>query len=133
MPHWKFTIAYDGSPFNGWQVQPGLPTVQALVRWDPVWHASLELSGRTELGFPPAVRMATIDGVPDAVAAVLDDLRLPATGEILGPVPLGEDKERALVRTSRAEGRALADAVRVRTARKDPDPVRVRMDPLDLL
>jgi primosomal protein N' (replication factor Y) len=114
-----------------------LPTVQALVRWDPVWHANLELSGRTELGFPPAVRMATIDGVPDAVNAVLEELRLPASGEILGPVPLGEDKERALVRTSRAEGRALAeavaDAVRVRTARKDPDPVRVRMDPLELL
>jgi primosomal protein N' (replication factor Y) len=75
--------------------------------------------------------------VPDAVNAVLDELRLPATGEILGPVPLGEDKERALVRTSRAEGRALAEAlaaaVRVRTARKDPDPVRVRMDPLELL
>ncbi|EWM11716.1 primosomal protein N [Kutzneria sp. 744] len=117
--------------------ESSLPTVQALVRWDPVWHANLELSGRTELGFPPAVRMATIDGVADAVNAVLDELRLPATGEILGPVPLGEDKERALVRTSRAEGRALAeavaDAVRVRTARKDPDPVRVRMDPLELL
>ncbi|QUQ66766.1 primosomal protein N' [Kutzneria sp. CA-103260] len=117
--------------------ESSLPTVQALVRWDPVWHASLELSGRTELGFPPAVRMATIDGVPDAVNAVLDDLKLPATGEILGPVPLGEDKERALVRTTRAEGRALAEAianaVRVRTARKDPDQVRVRMDPLELL
>jgi tRNA pseudouridine38-40 synthase len=31
MPHWKFTIAYDGTSFNGWQVQPGLPTVQGTL------------------------------------------------------------------------------------------------------
>jgi primosomal protein N' (replication factor Y) (superfamily II helicase) len=119
--------------------ESSLPTVQALVRWDPVWHAAQELAGRTELGFPPAVRMATVDGTPDAVAAVLDELRLPPTGEILGPVPLGpgEERERALVRTSRTEGRdlakALADAIKVRTARREADPVRVRVDPLELL
>jgi primosomal protein N' (replication factor Y) len=116
-----------------------LAPVQALVRWDPVWHASQELAARTELGFPPALRMATVDGSPDAVAALIDDLRLPPSGEILGPVPLGEDgqKERALVRVSRAEGKALAgvlaEALGVRTARKDPDPVRIKLDPLEVL
>lgn len=121
-----------------------LMTVQALVRWDPVWHAGNELAGRTELGFPPAVRMATVDGSPDAVNALLDELRLPASGEVLGPVPIGQldadggsAKERALVRAVRTEGKALAaamaEAISVRTARKEPDPVRVRMDPLELL
>ena len=37
----------------------GLPGVQALVRWDPAHHASVELAARTEVGFPPAVRMAS--------------------------------------------------------------------------
>jgi tRNA pseudouridine38-40 synthase len=27
----KLTLAYDGSPFHGWQVQPGLPTIQGLL------------------------------------------------------------------------------------------------------
>ena len=42
---------------------PGLPPVQALVRWDPAGHATAELAARTEVGFPPAVRMAAIDAV----------------------------------------------------------------------
>ena len=27
----KFTIAYDGSNFHGWQMQPGVPTIQAAL------------------------------------------------------------------------------------------------------
>ncbi|MFJ5985002.1 hypothetical protein [Lentzea sp. NPDC092896] len=116
-----------------------LTPVQALVRWDPVWHAATELAARTELGFPPAVRMATVDGTPDAVNAMLDELRLPPTGEVLGPVPLGDDetKERALVRVARGEGRqlaaVLAEAQAVRTARKEQDLVRIKLDPLEVL
>jgi primosomal protein N' (replication factor Y) len=116
-----------------------LTPVQALIRWDPVWHAATELAARTELGFPPAVRMATVDGTPDAVNAMLDELRLPPTGEILGPVPLGDDetKERALVRVARGEGRqlaaVLAEAQAVRTARKEQELVRIKLDPLEVL
>ncbi|MFC3896710.1 hypothetical protein ACFOWZ_34975 [Lentzea rhizosphaerae] len=116
-----------------------LTPVQALVRWDPVWHAATELAARTELGFPPAVRMATVDGTPDAVNALLDELRLPPTGEILGPVPLNDDetRERALVRVARGEGRqlaaVLAEAQAVRTARKEQELVRIKLDPLEVL
>ncbi|GAA0235341.1 primosomal protein N' [Saccharothrix mutabilis subsp. mutabilis] len=116
-----------------------LPPVQALVRWDPVWHASQELAARTELGFPPAVRMATLDGPPDALATALEDLPLPPTGEILGPVPLSDDdqRERALVRVSRAHGKALSEHLAAlqatRSARKDPTPIRIKLDPLEVL
>ncbi|MEU4806114.1 primosomal protein N' [Actinosynnema sp. NPDC023587] len=116
-----------------------LPPVQALVRWDPVWHARQELAGRTELGFPPAVRMATVDGTPDAVAGALRDLVLPPSGEILGPVPLSDDgqRERALIRVPRTDGKPLAEALTAlqatRSARKDPDPIKVKLDPLEVL
>jgi primosomal protein N' (replication factor Y) len=116
--------------------ESALAPVQALVRWDPVWHARQELAAREELGFPPAVRMASADGPADALATFLDELELPPSGEILGPVQVG-DAERALVRTSRKDGRALATALataqHVRTARKEPDSIRVRLDPLELI
>ena len=31
MTHWKITISYDGTGFHGWQVQPGLRTVQGTL------------------------------------------------------------------------------------------------------
>jgi tRNA pseudouridine38-40 synthase len=54
MTHWKLTLAYDGTPFHGWQVQPGLPTVQGLLA-DAVWRTVGERvlpqgSGRTDAG-----------------------------------------------------------------------------------
>ncbi len=50
----KITLAYDGGPFHGWQVQPGLPTVQGVleeivsgIEGRPVHVAG---SGRTDAG-----------------------------------------------------------------------------------
>ncbi|HEY2195263.1 MAG TPA: primosomal protein N' [Actinomycetospora sp.] len=135
--------------------ESSVAAVQALVRWDPAAHAGAELDARTELGLPPAVRMAALDGDPDALRGLLDVLRLPDTGEgepeaeVLGPVELppgtrlpgGDERteraERCLVRVPRRAGRALAAAlaaaVATRSARKETDPVRVLLDPQDPL
>ncbi|HLN01601.1 MAG TPA: tRNA pseudouridine(38-40) synthase TruA [Bryobacteraceae bacterium] len=50
----KFTVAYDGTDFHGWQVQPGLDTIQgtlervfAEIEGSPVHVAG---SGRTDAG-----------------------------------------------------------------------------------
>ncbi|HEY4418629.1 MAG TPA: primosome assembly protein PriA, partial [Pseudonocardia sp.] len=125
-----------------------IPVVQALVRWDPAGHAAAEYASRAEVGFPPAMRMAAVEGTAAAVADVLAEL--PEGVEVLGPVeldPVGpgaggpgdeppEIRERALLRVPRAEGRALAAALHAaqaaRTARKVPDPVRVRLDPVEI-
>ncbi|MGW6502450.1 primosomal protein N' [Nonomuraea angiospora] len=115
-----------------------LPAVQALLRWDPVTHAERELGDRAELGFPPAVRMATLTGVASAVRQMLDEVRLPPDAEVLGPVPVDEaGQERAMIRVRRSGGAALAAALKgaigVRAARKTPDVVKVSVDPLDLI
>ena len=125
----------------------GIPTVQALVRWDPVGHAAAEVAERAEVGFPPAVHMAAVDGAAPAVAALLEATHLPAGAELLGPVPLppgqrlpfgADDPEpdevhRMLVRVPRDRGRALGSALRSaqagRTARRTDGPLRVQMDP----
>jgi primosomal protein N' (replication factor Y) len=114
-----------------------VPVVQALIRSDPGWYAERELAERTELGFPPAVRMASVTGAPQAVADFLALARLPESADTLGPVPVGEDAERMLLRVPRADGRALAAALHaaagVRSARKETAPVRVEVDPTELL
>lgn len=113
-----------------------LAPVQALLRWDAGWFAARELAERRELGFPPAVRMASVTGPPAAVAELLDESRLPAEAELLGPVPADGDRERMLVRVPRARAAALAAALHsaagVRTARKAADPLRLQVDPLTL-
>jgi tRNA pseudouridine38-40 synthase len=54
MTHWKLTLAYDGSPYHGWQVQPGLATVQGMLA-EAIHHTVGERvlpqgSGRTDSG-----------------------------------------------------------------------------------
>ncbi|MDT0532759.1 primosomal protein N' [Micromonospora sp. DSM 115977] len=113
-----------------------LAPVQALLRWDAGWFAARELAERRELGFPPAVRMASVTGLPAAVADLLAEARLPAEAELLGPVPADGERERMLVRVPRARAGALAGALHsaagVRTARKAAEPVRLQVDPLAL-
>ena len=68
--------------------ESAVSTVQALIRWDPVGHAEAELDGRDEVGLPPGVHMAAIDGTPEAVVAMLETAQLPDSAELLGPVDL---------------------------------------------
>ncbi|MEH0931670.1 primosomal protein N' [Micromonospora sp. CPCC 205558] len=113
-----------------------LAPVQALLRWDAGWFAGRELAERRELGFPPAVRMASVTGAAEAVADLLAAARLPDDAEVLGPVPAEEGRERMLVRVPRARAAALAEALHsaagARAARKAADPVRLQVDPLSL-
>ncbi|MGB8996117.1 MAG: primosomal protein N' [Pseudonocardiaceae bacterium] len=117
-----------------------LGAVQALIRWDPAGHARAELAARAELGFPPAARMAALDGAPATLADAGATLELLPGASLLGPVPApGQpegERERLLVRVPRSDGAALASALAAlqagRSARKLPDPLRVELDPQQL-
>ena len=134
-----------------------LPVVQALIRWDPVTFSEREVAERTQLGFPPAVRMAAVTGSASAVADFVASAGLPGPAEVLGPVeggyggassppviggvtrggdarPPGES--RALIRVPRSLGLDLAHALHAaqaqRSARKDGAVVRVQLDPAEV-
>ena len=90
--------------------RPGLPVLQALVRWDPAGFAERELAERTATHLPPAARLATITGEPGALDDALTLLDLPEVADLLGPVA-GRGRE----------GRA---------ARRHPGAARLRAGPL---
>src|ERR1700728_4696885 len=61
--HWKLTLAYDGTPYNGWQVQPNLPTVQGTLA-SAIHRITGETvlpqgSGRTDTGVHALAQVAT--------------------------------------------------------------------------
>ena len=115
---------------------PAHPVVQALVRWDPATFADRELTERAALHLPPAAGVVSLSGDPAALAAFLAAADLPPATDVLGPVELAEGQERLLLRCPRSVTRELVAAVRaaagVRSAHKDPGPVRVQVDPTEV-
>jgi primosomal protein N' (replication factor Y) len=89
--------------------EAGLATVQALVRWDPAGAAQRELAAA----------------------------RLPEGAQVIGPVPVDGDTERVLVRVPRAAGAELGarlkEATAGRSARRSAEPVRIQLDPQELV
>jgi tRNA pseudouridine(38-40) synthase len=63
MPHWKTILTYDGTPYNGWQIQPSLPTVQGTLA-RAIHQVTGETvlpqgSGRTDTGVHAVGQVAT--------------------------------------------------------------------------
>jgi primosomal protein N' (replication factor Y) len=124
---------------------PGLAAVQALIRWDAATHADRELAERTQLRLPPAFRMASLTGPPEAVRELLSAVALPPRADVLGPVSAGNDDAvaemgqtvRYLVRAPSPAGTGLAVALRAalaeHTASKRDGVIRLHLDPAELI
>jgi len=114
---------------------------RALAGWNQPEFARSEYAGRRELRFPPAVRMATVQGAPDAVAEAL--AQLPATAEVLGTT-LANGRSRAILRFEYRDGAQIAESIRAEMLRqaarrrkpvpgtpprgRQPLPLRTRFD-----
>lgn len=150
---WMSAAALVRSGEDGGRVVVGadvsLPIVQALLRWDPAHHAAAELAARRDLGFPPVSAMVSVEGNESAVGRAIGQLHLPDGAEVLGPVPAGhrprasdgstsepEQRVRALVRVPLERRKELLHALRVlavsRATRKETEPIRFEVDPVDL-
>ena len=91
------TIEYDGTPFNGWAAQPGLPTVEAAVREALArTFASAEnlaVAGRTDTGVHALGQVVSVDvegGPPPERAAAALNPRLPDEITVLSAAPAPE-------------------------------------------
>jgi primosomal protein N' (replication factor Y) len=96
----------------------------ALAGWNQPDFARAEYAGRRELRFPPAVRMATLQGAPDAVEEAL--AQLPGSAEVLGTT-LAAGRSRAILRFDYRDGAEIAESVhaeviRQATRRRKPIP-----------
>jgi tRNA pseudouridine38-40 synthase len=100
----KIKLAYDGGPFHGWQVQPGLPTIQgsleqilSAMEGQPVHVAG---SGRTDAGVHALEQVAAFT--------------------IANPIPVSNLR--------RAVNRVLPPAIRVLSAEEVPSDFHPRFD-----
>jgi tRNA pseudouridine38-40 synthase len=99
---WKLTLAYDGTDFKGWQVQPGEPTIQGELR-----AALARVTGEAPLPQGSGRTDAGVHALAQVASFVLG-ARIPA-----------ENLARALNRT-------LPDSIRILDARIAPDGFHAR-------
>ena len=132
-----------------WQVPPGgevivvaepeHPAVQALIRHDPLGFAQRECEVRAQVSLPPAVRLVQLTGSQidiDDFMEILNSMDImfePNQVMVRGPVPLDDGQMRLLLSTTKAQGLALAQAVKattvIRSTKHRGNPVNVKVDP----
>ncbi|WP_240665728.1 primosomal protein N' [Agromyces sp. LHK192] len=138
-------LAAPGAPVSLVGVGGALGT--ALATWRQREWAVDELAARREVGFPPAVRMASVVAASERLAGAVEATRraVPSV-EVLGPTPVDGGLERVVLRFDYGAGPTVAatlkaEAIRTATERRRPVAgrgpgraavLRVRFDDPDL-
>jgi primosomal protein N' (replication factor Y) len=97
-------------------VRVGRSLATALATWRQADYAKAELVDRRHLRFPPAVRVASITGSPQAVADAAAAVPVDPS-DILGPVEIADGHVRTIVRFDYAKGAEVAAALRAELVR----------------
>jgi primosomal protein N' (replication factor Y) (superfamily II helicase) len=96
---WSNAVALAAGGASTVLVGVGGALASTLVTWRQADYARAELADRRSLRFPPAVRVATITGTIEAVAAAVAGSGVEGA-DVLGPVTVGTvGSEPAMVRT----------------------------------
>jgi primosomal protein N' (replication factor Y) (superfamily II helicase) len=102
-------LAAPGAPIVLVGVGGALAT--AMATWRLADYVSSELADRRSLRFPPAVRVATVTGSPDAVDGAIAAVTEHPGVDVLGPTTV-EDGVRAIVRFDYKSGAEVASTLR---------------------
>jgi tRNA pseudouridine38-40 synthase len=119
--NWKLTLAYDGGPFSGWQVQPGRSTVQGTLA-AAIEHVTGERvlpqgSGRTDAGvhaLGQVTAFVLVAPIPPANLLRALNRALPPSIRVLAAEPAPNDFH--------ARHSALAKTYEYRIYRGEPCP-----------
>jgi tRNA pseudouridine38-40 synthase len=122
----KLTLEYDGTAFSGWARQPGLRTVEGVVREAleavfPRW-ADLAVAGRTDAGVHATGQVASVEvggGPPPERAAEALNAALPEDAAVLAAEAAPPDFH------ARFSARSRSYRYRV-LARRAPSPLAAR-------
>jgi tRNA pseudouridine38-40 synthase len=121
VPRYRLTVAYDGTDFRGWAVQPGQRTVCGeLAAALAVEPAALTVAGRTDAGVHAAANVVSLEA-PRLRALRAVNRRLPTD------IALLEAERAADEFDARADATARSYVYRVRTADR-PDPFLARYE-----
>lgn len=118
--------------------------------WSMAEIANHELATRTELRFPPAIRLASVGTTAELMQEVLPEVSKIAGVEILGPISITdkgtEVESRVLLKFEYSTGLALAEAIRALSLKisaghqrfsaksgRAMRPIRVKMDDQEVI
>ena len=124
--HLILTLEYDGTPFRGWAAQPGLLTIEAVVReaLEATFESveGLAVAGRTDTGVHALGQVISVDveggPIPDRAVAALNP-RLPDEITVLSAALAPEDFH------ARRSARSRSYRYRIYT-RATPSPFEIR-------